>query len=62
VKKEWDMYSKRDIPTFKQMTLAERKVEAMRQLKASFDRAAYEGTLRTREVTPARVVASLKAR
>jgi|GEM_PF-2903024 len=56
------MYSKRDIPTFKQMTLAERKVEAMRQLKASFDRAAYEGTLRTREVTPARVVASLKAR
>jgi hypothetical protein len=37
VKEEWVMYSKHDISTFKQLTFAEPKVEAMRQLKASFD-------------------------
>ncbi|MEA9390470.1 hypothetical protein SJI19_07940 [Acerihabitans sp. TG2] len=44
------MYSKRDISTIKQMTLAERKAEAMKQLKDSFERAAHNGTLRTRDV------------
>ncbi len=42
------MYSKRDISALKKMTIAERKVEAMRQLKASFNRAAKEGTLNSR--------------
>ncbi|MCU5772619.1 hypothetical protein N5923_14250 [Erwiniaceae bacterium BAC15a-03b] len=45
------MHSKRDISIIKQMTAAERKAEAMRRLKASFERAAREGTLRTREAT-----------
>ncbi len=45
------MYSKRDISTIKKMTLAERKAEAMRQLKASFEQAARDGTLRTRNVS-----------
>ncbi|MCK8147045.1 hypothetical protein [Citrobacter sedlakii] len=52
VKEEWAVYSKRDISAIKKMTAAERKTEAMRQLKASFDRAACEGTLHVREVTP----------
>lgn len=43
------MYSKQDISTIKQMSAVERKAEAMRQLKASFERAAREGTLRSRE-------------
>jgi hypothetical protein len=43
------MYSKHDISTIKKMTLAERKAEAMRQLKDSFDRAARNGTLRSRD-------------
>lgn len=43
------MHSKQNISTIKQMTTAERKAEAMRQLKASFERAAREGTLRTRQ-------------
>lgn len=42
------MYSKRDISELKKMSIAERKVEAMRQLKASFNRAAKEGTLNAR--------------
>ncbi|MCK0553213.1 hypothetical protein KFO32_09090 [Pantoea ananatis] len=45
------MYSKQDISNIKKMSLAERKAEAMRQLKASFDRAEREGTLRTRQVS-----------
>lgn len=43
------MYSKHDISTLKKMTVAERKVEAMRQLKESFDLAERSGTLRSRE-------------
>jgi len=43
------MYSKHNISTIKRMTIAERKAEAMRQLKASFERAACNGTLRTRD-------------
>lgn len=42
------MHSKRDISNLKQMTAAERKLEAMRQLKASFDQATRSGTVRTR--------------
>lgn len=42
------MYSKHDISTIKNMTVAERKAEAMRLLKASFDRAKREGTLQSR--------------
>ncbi len=49
-KEEWVMHSKHDISTIKTMTLAERKEEAMRQLKASFDRAAGNGSLHKREV------------
>lgn len=45
------MCSKRDISTLKKMTVAERKVEAMRQLKASFAAAARNGTLRSRDTT-----------
>ncbi len=45
------MYSKRDISTMKNMTIAERKAESMRQLKASFSAAARNGTLRSREST-----------
>ena len=45
------MYSKHDISTIKQMTIAERKAEAMRQLKASFARALDNGSLRKREVS-----------
>lgn len=51
-KEDVAMYSKRDISALKKMTIAERKVEAMRQLKASFNRAAKEGTLSSR---PAKV-------
>ncbi|CDH21526.1 conserved hypothetical protein [Xenorhabdus bovienii str. kraussei Quebec] len=47
------MHSKRDISHLKQMTAAERKIEAIRKIKASFDRASREGTLRTREVVVA---------
>ncbi|QTP13387.1 hypothetical protein [Serratia symbiotica] len=43
------MLSKHDISTIKKMTIAERKAEAMRQLKASFELAARNGTLRSRE-------------
>ncbi|WP_413727698.1 hypothetical protein [Sodalis sp. RH19] len=43
------MHSKHDISTIKRMTMAERKAEAMRQLKASFERAAGNGTLRSRD-------------
>lgn len=42
------MFSKHNVSTIKKMTLAERKAEAMRQLKASFDKAAHNGALRTR--------------
>lgn len=52
------MFSKRDISTIKKMTAAERKTEAMRQMKASFDRAAREGTLRVREVTTDNILRS----
>lgn len=45
------MHSKRDIITLKQMTAAERKLEAMRQLKASFVQAKRSGTVRTRTAT-----------
>jgi len=48
VKEDVDMYSKRDISALKKMSVAERKVEAMRQLKASFNRAAQEGKLSSR--------------
>lgn len=43
------MYSKHDISTIKKMTIAERKLEAMRQLKKSFELAERTGTLRSRE-------------
>lgn len=43
------MYSKHDISTNKKMTIAERKAEAMRQLKESFNHASRTGTLRCRE-------------
>lgn len=43
------MQSKHDISTLKQMTYAERKAEAMRKLKESFELASRNGTLRTRE-------------
>ena len=46
--KEKVMHSKRDISTLKQMTAAERKLEAMRQLKASFVQATRSGTVRVR--------------
>ncbi|HBL7241645.1 TPA: hypothetical protein ACGFAK_004597 [Serratia marcescens] len=45
------MHSKRDITNLKQMTAAERKLEAMRQLKASFVQATRSGTVRTRTVS-----------
>ncbi len=44
------MYSKRDISNLKKMTVAERKAEAMRRLKASFDQASREGSLKSRKV------------
>ena len=43
------MHSKHNTSVIKKMTLAERKAEAMRQLKASYELAARKGTLRTRE-------------
>ncbi len=42
------MYSKRDISEIKKMSIKERKIAAMRQLKASFDQAGREGKLRVR--------------
>lgn len=42
------MYSKRDISEIKKMSIKERKIAAMRQLKASFDKAGREGKLRVR--------------
>ncbi|EMO7837151.1 hypothetical protein ACVGA5_002722 [Morganella morganii] len=42
------MYSKRDISEIKKMSIKERKIAAMRQLKASFDQADREGKLRVR--------------
>ena len=50
-KKEWVMYSEHDISVLKKMTITEYKVETMRQLKASYDQAKRNGTLRTRHVT-----------
>lgn len=50
-KKEWVMYSEHDISVLKKMTITEYKVETMRQLKASYDLAKRNGTLRTRHVT-----------
>ncbi|MCE4113236.1 MULTISPECIES: hypothetical protein [Yersinia pseudotuberculosis complex] len=47
------MHSKRDISNLKQMTAAERKIEAMRKIKASYDRASREGSIRTREIVVA---------
>ncbi|SFN33830.1 hypothetical protein SAMN05428971_1081 [Candidatus Pantoea varia] len=38
-----------DISTLKKMTVAERKAEAMRQLKKSFELAERSGTLRLRK-------------
>lgn len=48
------MYSTHDISTLKKMTVAERKAEAMRQLKESFDKESFDlaersGTVRSRE-------------
>ena len=45
------MYSEHDISVLKKMTITEYKVETMRQLKASYDHAKRNGTLRTRHVT-----------
>jgi len=45
------MYSEHDISVLKKMTITEYKVETMRQLKASYDLAKRNGTLRTRHVT-----------
>lgn len=39
------MYSKRDISEIKKMSIKERKMAAMRRLKASFDQAGREGKL-----------------
>lgn len=39
---------KHDVSKLKTMSIAERKAEAMRQLKASYDRASSNGELRTR--------------
>jgi len=39
---------KPNVSELKKMTVAERKKEAMRQLKASFERASREGTLHKR--------------
>lgn len=44
------MYSKHDISNLKKMTVAERKAEAMRKLKASFDQASREGSLKSRQI------------
>ncbi len=46
------MRSERDITKLKQMTAAERKHDAMRQLKASFVKATRSGTVRTRTAVP----------
>lgn len=43
------MHAKPDVSTLKKMTVTERKMEAMRQLKASFDRATREGTVNKRQ-------------
>lgn len=51
VKEEWVMYSERDISTLKKMTITEYKIESMRQLKASYELAKRNGTLRIRHVT-----------
>jgi len=45
------MCSKLNTFKSKEMTLTERKAESMRQLKASFNRAISEGTLRTKEAS-----------
>lgn len=45
------MYSERDISTLKKMTITEYKIESMRQLKASYELAKRNGTLRIRHVT-----------
>lgn len=42
------MHSKHDTSAIQKMTLTERKAEAMRQLKASYELATRKGTLRTR--------------
>ncbi|HDU8584302.1 TPA: hypothetical protein RG685_003723 [Morganella morganii] len=48
VKRGKGMYSKRDISEIKKTSIKERKMAAMRQLKASFDQAGREGKLRVR--------------
>ncbi|WP_202906103.1 hypothetical protein [Morganella psychrotolerans] len=44
------MYSKRDISELSKMSITERKAQAMRRLKSSFDQASREGELRSRRV------------
>ncbi len=42
------MHLKRDVSEIKKMTVKERKVEGMRQIKAAFEQAAAAGTLKVR--------------